>query len=109
MKIKKGDKVVVIAGKQKGETGIVKEILPNKNRVIVEEINILTKHIKPSQTNPDGGIEKIEGSIHASNVMVVVEETKDKIVASRIKYNIKVNKNGKKDKTRVSVKTGMEL
>ena len=69
--IKKGDNVMVIAGNAKGKTGIIKEVLIDKSRAIVEGANLLTKHVKPSASNPQGGIEKREGSIHISNLMVV--------------------------------------
>jgi len=69
--IKKGDNVMVIAGNAKGKTGIIKEVLTDKSRAIVEGANLLTKHVKPSASNPQGGIEKREGSIHISNLMVV--------------------------------------
>ena len=111
MKIKVGDNVVVIAGKDRGKVGIVRETNARKDRVIVEGINILTKHIKPSQSNPDGGIEKIEGAIHASNVMLNIGDVKDgsKSKLSNIKYDISKNKNGRKTKKRVSKATGEEV
>ena len=74
--IKKGDTVMVIAGddkstKERVRTGKVLEILPEKNRAIVEGINMITKHMKPSAGKPEGGIKKVEGSIHISNLMLV--------------------------------------
>ena len=69
--IKKGDTVKVIAGNARGKTGEVLEVLPGKNRAFVEGINVVTKHVKPSATNPEGGIEKTEASIHLSNLMLV--------------------------------------
>lgn len=76
LKIRKGDTVRVIAGDDKGtpdspKQGKVLEVLPEKNRVIVEGINMITKHQKPSAGKPEGGIKKTEGSIHISNVMLV--------------------------------------
>lgn len=68
--IKKGDKVVVIAGDDKGSQGEVKEVLLNKNRVIIEGVNMVKKHTKPTNDNP-GGIIEMEAPIHASNVMLV--------------------------------------
>ena len=67
MKIKKNDKVVVIAGNDKGKTGKVLKVFPKNNRVIIEGINIRKKHTKPSQKNPQGGILEIEAPINASN------------------------------------------
>ena len=69
--IKKGDTVQVIAGDDKGKSGKVLEILAEKNRAIVEGINIVTKHQKPSAGKPEGGIKKTEASIHISNLMLV--------------------------------------
>jgi len=71
VKIKKGDTVKVIAGGNKGKTGTVMQVLRKDDRVLVESVNIVTKHVKPSPTNPQGGIEKKEAPIHISNVMLV--------------------------------------
>jgi len=68
MKIKKGDKVQVIAGQDKGTIGEVVAVLPRSNRVIVEGVNVAKKHQKPTQMNPDGGIINKEMPINASNV-----------------------------------------
>ena len=70
MKLKKNDKIVVLAGKDKGKTGEIREILPSKNKVIVTGINMVSKHTKPSQ-NDKGGIKQVEAPIDASNVAVV--------------------------------------
>ncbi|KEZ49144.1 MULTISPECIES: 50S ribosomal protein L24 [Metabacillus] len=69
MHVKKGDKVVVISGKDKGKQGTVLAAFPKKDRVLVEGINIMKKHSKPSQLNPQGGIISQEAPIHVSNVM----------------------------------------
>ena len=69
--IKSGDTVQVIAGNDKGKTGKVLEIISEKNRALVEGVNIVTKHVKPSAAKPEGGIEKTEAAIHISNLMVV--------------------------------------
>ena len=68
--IKKGDKVVVIAGDYKGTQGEVKEVVVEKNRVIIEGVNMVKKHTKPTNDNP-GGIVEMEAPVHASNVMLV--------------------------------------
>ena len=70
-KVKKGDQVKVIAGEHKGKTGPIMEVDTSKDRVIVEGVNLVTKHIKPSATNPQGGVEETEAGIHISNVMVI--------------------------------------
>lgn len=71
MHIRKGDTVKVLSGDDKNKTGKVLEILTAKSRAIVEGINIITKHQKPSAGKPEGGIKKIEGGVHISNLMVV--------------------------------------
>jgi large subunit ribosomal protein L24 len=68
LKIKKDDTVVVRTGKDKGKTGKVLRVMPTENRAVVQGVNLVTKHRKPSQLNPQGGIEKIEASIHISNL-----------------------------------------
>ncbi|MTJ81626.1 MAG: 50S ribosomal protein L24 [Telmatospirillum sp.] len=69
-KVKKGDQVVVIAGKDKDKQGEVLKVLPQENRVVVRGVNVLTKHTKPSMTS-QGGLVKQEGAIHASNVALI--------------------------------------
>ena len=78
MKVKVGDKVKVLAGKDKGKEGRVLVTLKKKDRVVVEGINIVKKHLKPGRTNETGGILETENPIHVSNVKVVTEEKKAK-------------------------------
>lgn len=73
--VKSGDTVEVIAGNSKGKTGKIVEVLVKKNRVVVEGVNIIKKHIKPSAQNPQGEIREVEGSIHISNVKLVDPST----------------------------------
>ncbi|PZR54872.1 50S ribosomal protein L24 [Xylanimonas oleitrophica] len=78
-KIKKGDQVIVIAGRDKGKTGRVLEVLKDSDRVVVEGVQRVTKHVKAGQTargTRTGGIETVEAPIHVSNVMLVDPETK---------------------------------
>ncbi|WP_044895203.1 50S ribosomal protein L24 [Bacillus alveayuensis] len=75
MHVKKGDKVQVISGKDKGKQGVVLAAFPKKNRVLVEGVNIVKKHAKPSQLNPQGGIISKEAPIHVSNVMPLDPKT----------------------------------
>ena len=82
LKVKKGDKIVVLTGKDKGKTGEIKKVMPSDNKVIVQDINVQTKHRKPSQTGP-GGLDKIEMPIHVSNVAVVDPKTSK---ATRVGY-----------------------
>jgi large subunit ribosomal protein L24 len=70
-KIKKGDRVVVLAGKDKGRQGNVTRVFPTENRVLVEGVNVVQRHTRPSQTNPQGGIVNKEAPIHVSNVACV--------------------------------------
>ena len=80
MKVKVGDKVKVIAGKDKGKTGTVRFTLKKCDKVVVEGINIVKKHMKPNNTNETGGILSVEAPIHVSNVKVIEgkETTKTK-------------------------------
>lgn len=90
MHVKKGDKVVVISGKDKGKQGTILAAYPKKNRVLVEGVNIVKKHSKPSQANPQGGILSLEAAIHVSNVMPIDPKTGK---PTRVGYKIE---NGKK-------------
>lgn len=69
--IKKGDKVKVLAGVSKGKEAVVVEMLPAANKAIVEGINLVKKHQKPTATNPEGGIRETEAPIHLSNLMLI--------------------------------------
>ena len=102
MNFKVGDKVVVIAGKYKGKEGKIIKTLKNDNKVVVEGINMVTKHVKPSAQNENGGIIKVEAPIHASNVMILDPKTKKR---TRIAHEI--DENGKKH--RISVKSKERL
>ena len=73
MHVKKGDTVVVLTGATRGQTGRVLKVLPEKNKVIVEGLNFVTRHTKPTQTNPQGGRLEKEAPMHASNVKVIAE------------------------------------
>jgi large subunit ribosomal protein L24 len=95
-KIKKGDLVKVIAGKDKDKEGKVLVVNHKNGTVIVEGVNMLTKHQKPSAANQEGGIVNVEGPINASNVMVVVDG-----VATRVGFKMEGDK-----KVRVAKKTG---
>jgi len=85
MHVKKGDKVKVISGKDKGKTGVVLAAFPKKNRVLVEGVNLIKKHAKPSQENPQGGIITKEAPIHVSNVMPIDPKTGE---PTRVGYKI---------------------
>lgn len=76
MKIKVGDNVLVIAGRDKGKNGKVIKTLKNDDKVVVEGINIVKKHVKPNNTNDKGGIFDIEAPIHVSNVKKIEENSK---------------------------------
>lgn len=91
MKLKTGDKVVVIAGANKGKEGKITRVLRDKDKVIIEGVNIRKKHIKPKNNNGTGEIVEREAPIHVSNVAMIDPKTKK---ATRIKYDF--DKNGKK-------------
>ena len=76
MKLKKGDKVVVITGADKGKSGSVLEVIAEKNRIVVDGVNVRKKHTKPTNDNP-GGINEITAPIHASNVMLLDPKSGD--------------------------------
>ena len=101
MRVKKGDTVVVIAGKDKGKKGTVLKVMPKTNRVLVEGVNMITKHQKPTAVNPQGGIVNKEASIHISNVMPLDPETGK---GTRVRYEVREGK-----KVRVSVMSGKEI
>ena len=97
--IRKGDTVKVISGNSKGKNGKVLEVNLEKRRAVVEGVNIITKHVKPSASNPEGGIEKTEASVHISNLMVVDPATGE---ATRVGRKL----NEKNKLQRYSKKTG---
>jgi large subunit ribosomal protein L24 len=102
IRLKKGDTVVVLAGKYKGKTGKIVTTHPSENKVTVEGINIVKKHMKPNRTHPQGAIVELTKPIWVSKV-AIVEPTSKK--PSRIGYNI--DKDG--NKTRVFKKSGKEI
>ncbi|MGQ7829434.1 50S ribosomal protein L24 [Altererythrobacter sp. Z27] len=97
-KIKKGDNVVVLSGKDKGKTGTVAQVMPKEGKVVVEGVNVATRHRKPNQANPQGGIERREAPMHISKVAVADPKTGK---ATRVRFE---EKGGKK--VRVAVKSG---
>ncbi len=99
--IKSGDTVVVIAGADKGKTGKVLRILADKDRVVVEGINRVWKHVKPSQRSPQGGRIQKDAPIHISNVMPVDPQTGK---GTRVRFEVRGDA-----KHRVAVKTGADL
>lgn len=98
-KIKKGDKVVILAGKYKDMHGTVTKILPKVDKVVVEGANIAVRHRKPSQQNPQGGIERSEAPLHISNVAL-----EDPKTGKATRVRMETNKDGKK--ARVAVRSG---
>jgi len=101
MKIVKGDKVVVIAGADKGKTGIVQATYPKHNKVVVEGVNVHKRHRKPTQSSPEGSIQEMYVPIDASNVAIVDPKTKK---ASRVGYKVE-----KGQKVRISKASGSKL
>ena len=99
-KIKKGDQVIVLSGKDKGKTGTVTQAMPKDGKVIVGGVNVATRHRKPTQANPQGGLEKIEAPLHISKVSHVTADGK----ATRVRFETQDGK-----KVRVAVKTGEKI
>lgn len=97
-KIKKGDQVVVLSGKDKGRTGTVTRVLPKAGKVVVDGINVAARHRKPSQAQPQGGIDRAPAPMHISKVAVATADGKP----TRVRFE--TGKDGKK--VRVAVKTG---
>ena len=100
-KIKKGDSVVVLSGKDKGRTGTVLQVLPKASKVVVDGLNVAARHRKPSQTNPQGGIDRRPAPMHISKVAVATADGKP----TRVRFE--TGKDGKK--VRVAVKTGEKI
>ena len=100
--IKKDDTVIVLAGEDKGKTGKVLKVLVEKNRALVEGVNMVSKSTKPSAQNPQGGIVKQEAPIHISNLSLV-----DPKSGKATRVGIKVTEDGKK--VRIAKKSGEEI
>ena len=103
LRIKKGDLVKIVAGSHKGKTGTVVKTDADKQLIFVEKINVIKRHVKPSQLNPRGGTKELHKGIAAGKVALVTDETKGS--TSRIGY--KLDKDG--TKVRVAKKTGKEI
>jgi large subunit ribosomal protein L24 len=98
LKIKKGDRVVILSGKDKGKHGEVTKSLPKQGKVVVSGVNVITRHRKPSQTNPQGGLEKVEAPLHVSKVAIEDPKTGR---ATRIRFEVRDGK-----KVRVAARSG---
>jgi large subunit ribosomal protein L24 len=101
-KIKKGDSVVVRSGKDKGRTGTVLQVMPKEGKVLVSGVNVAARHRKPSQTNPQGGIDRREAPMAISKVGLADPKTGK---ATRVRFE--TSKDGKK--VRVAVKSGEKI
>lgn len=106
IKFKKNDEVIVIAGKNKWKVGRITKTDPKNNRVYLQDINTVTKHVKPSQGR-DGAIEQKPAPIHASNIALLVKKATKTTPAQYSKVGFKLNKDGQK--VRVARKTQKEL
>jgi large subunit ribosomal protein L24 len=89
-KIKKGDRVVVLTGKDKGRQGNVLKVLPKEDRVVVEGLNMVQRHTRPTQSDPQGGIKNKEAALHISNVAIVDSQGKPTRVGFRVEGDKKV-------------------
>jgi large subunit ribosomal protein L24 len=104
MKIRKNDVVLVIAGNARGKKGKVLKVYPDRDRLIVEGVNIMKRHSRPSQKNPQGGIVQREAPIHVSNVMLLDPKTSE---PTRLGTKVVVDATtGKKRRLRVAKATG---
>ena len=106
MNIKKGDSVSVISGNDKGKVAKVLHVFPANNRLIVEGVNMMKKHSRPTQKNPKGGIVTKEGTIHRSNVQVYCSSCHS---PTRVSYKLVDTKGTRKDKIRCCRLCGAEL
>jgi large subunit ribosomal protein L24 len=97
-KIKKGDNVVVLSGKDKGKHGIVTASLPKAGKLVVSGVNVITRHVKPTQQNPQGGLQRSEAPLAASKVAIEDPKTGK---PTRVRFE---ERDGKK--VRVAVKSG---
>lgn len=104
MHVRKDDRVIVIAGKEKGKIGKVLRVLPDTNRVLIEGLNVVKRHTKATQQEQQGGIVEKEAPIHASNVSLVGKDDK----ATRVGYKI-TKADGKETKVRISRRTKEEI
>ncbi|MBD5788991.1 50S ribosomal protein L24 [Mycoplasma synoviae GX11-T] len=107
MKFKKNDEVIVIAGKDKGTIGRIEKILVKENKVIIKDVNMVTKHNKPSQQNQEGNLTSVEAPIHVSNVAYLVKKASKSSAAVYSKLGRVTNKDGKK--VRLVKKTKKEI
>jgi large subunit ribosomal protein L24 len=101
-KIKKGDTVVVLAGKDKGKTGEVTRVDPKASKVVVAGVNVAVRHRKPTQANPQGGLDRFEAPLHVSNVALA-----DPKSGKATRVRIETGTDGKK--VRVAVKSGEKI
>ena len=101
-KIKKGDTVVVLSGKDKGKTGTVAQVLPKEGKVVVEGVNMITRHKKPTQMDPNGGLEQREAPLYISKVAMA--DPKD---GKSTRVRIEADKDGKK--VRVATRSGEKI
>ena len=90
LKIRKGDRVILLAGKDKGRSGQVTKVLPKDDRVFVSGLNLVQRHTKPTQADPNGGIKSKEASVHVSNVALADSNGKPTRVGFRIEGDRKV-------------------
>jgi large subunit ribosomal protein L24 len=89
-KIKKGDRVILLTGKDKGRTGNVTKVMPKDSRVVVSGLNMVQRHTRPSQGDPQGGIKHKEASVHVSNVAIVDSNGKPTRVGFKVEDGKKV-------------------
>jgi large subunit ribosomal protein L24 len=101
LKIKKGDKVVILSGKDKGKHGEVTKAMPKDGKVIVAGVNIATRHRKATQANPQGGLDRFEAPLHASKVAIEDPKTGK---PTRVRFEVRDGK-----KVRIAVRSGEQI
>ena len=104
-KIRKGDTVIVLAGKDKGNSGKVLEVRPREDRVVVEGINLVKRHTKPDMANPNGGVISKEAAIHVSNVAIRDPKTGK---ATRVGFKV-VGEGAQQRKVRIAKGSGVQI
>ena len=97
-KIKKGDRVVILSGRDKGKHGEVTRSMPKEGKVLVSGVNVVTRHRKPSQANPQGGLERVEAPLHVSKVAIEDPKTGK---GTRVRFEVRDGK-----KVRVAARSG---
>ena len=104
--VKKNDLVLVLSGKDRGKRGVILDVIPEKSRAIVEGVNMIKRHMRPSQQMPQGGVVEKEGTIHVSNLKVICPRTNTPSRIKRRVFEKEIRGRMKKYRQRVALKSG---